>query len=268
MKKIKEQDQEILNYLIKYQNRIPLISARQIARELNINPMTITRFIKKHNYQSYNEFKYHFPNFIQKFIKQEIKENDLLVNKIESMSLIEKNTIDETKKLLDLKELEKIITVLENHLYIDIIATDTNSELAKFSSHYLANVAKIVSVYDTSDKQAILPKIIPSNHVVIIMSKQQKNEYIYNFALELKNRGITSILISGKGKDKLNKLCTYVLKTAYEVNNTILDDFIYHISSKYIFDLMFYILYTKNLQKSREIEKQHNTIYQKVSNKI
>lgn len=261
--KLNENDQEICRYILKNIEEIPYLSSRELARRTYTNPTTLLRLSKKLGFENYNDLKINFGSFI----KQLTIHNDEVINKKDILSTMENltnlqiNIIKQTKELLDLKEFYSIIHLLEKTAYIDIIADDANSDIAEYASHNFCIVNKTVTVYKNPDKQLYLGLNVRNDHVVIIMSKHNLNKQIQNTAKLLKRRKIPTIAITTDKTNILSKSCTYSLLCAFDPSISKLGDMIFNVSSKYLFDLIFSILFSENYDETLELERIHKNLY-------
>lgn len=93
------------------------------------------------------------------------------------------------------------------------------------------------------------------------MSKHVINKQILQTAKLIKKRKIPSIALTTDGQNNLAKNCNYSLICAFDPSISKLGDLVFNISSKYLFDLMFAILFAKNYDETLELESIHKKIY-------
>lgn len=151
----------------------------------------------------------------------------------------------------------EILALLKKTLYIDIIANDANSEIAKYIKHHFSAVGKITNVYHSLDTQILHSSVVPKKHIVFILTKDAKNNYLKDILLKLKEREI----ITGYRKSRLTPLCTYTIHTVYEPTKQ-LGNFVFHASLKYLFDLFFGLLYVQDYDHNLFLEDLHQKIHQ------
>ena len=185
---------------------LPKLSSRKLAEKTYTSPTTIVRFVKKLGYQNYNDFKY---NIISK-LKNSDEESQIKVheealsvlNKVEKM---QKEAMNDFKSKISIETFQEIINVCDQYQYIDIIANDCNAILGKYALHYLSSLGKIVHVYYETNQQIYASMNVPTDHLVIIISKYALHETLLNCALTLKRRRIKTLAITNHHENTLSK---------------------------------------------------------------
>lgn len=260
--KLTETEKEILEYMVENLDALPKLSSRKLAEKTYTSPTTIVRFVKKLGYQNYNDFKY---NIISK-LKNSDEESQInvhekalsVLNKVEKM---QNEAVNDFKNKISLETFQKVIDECSKHQYIDIIANDCNSILGKYAMHYFTSLGKIVQVYHEKDQQIYASMNLPSDHLIFIISKYALNETLLNCALTLKRRHITTIAITNHQENSLSKRCDYVIPVSFYTNKDRFDEFQFHMTVKYIFDCLFSVLYSYDMEKAKQIEKIHTDIF-------
>lgn len=260
--KLTETEKEILEYMVENLDSLTSLSSRELARKTYTSPTTIVRFVKKLGYQNYNDFKY---NIISK-LKNRNEESQItshedaltVLNKVEKIQI---EAMHEFKNKISLETFQKVIDECSKYQYIDIIANDCNSILGKYAMHYFTSLGKIVQVYHEKDQQIYASMNLPSDHLIFIISKYALNETLLNCALTLKRRHITTIAITNHQENSLFKRCDYVIPVSFYTNKDRFDEFQFHMTVKYIFDCLFSVLYSYDMEKAKQIEKIHTDIF-------
>lgn len=260
--KLTETEKEILEYMVENLDALPKLSSRKLAERTYTSPTTIVRFVKKLGYQNYNDFKY---NIISK-LKNRNEESQItshedaltVLNKVEKIQI---EAMHEFKNKISLETFQKVIDECSKYQYIDIIANDCNSILGKYAMHYFTSLGKIVQVYHETNQQIYASMNVPQDHLVIIISKYALHETLLNCALTLKRRHITTIAITNHQENSLSKRCDYVIPVSFYTNKDRFDEFQFHMTVKYIFDCLFSVLYSYDMEKAKQIEKIHTDIF-------
>lgn len=260
--KLTETEKEILEYIVENLDSLTSLSSRELARKTYTSPTTIVRFVKKLGYKNYNDFKY---NIISK-LKNRNEESQItshedaltVLNKVEKMQI---EAMHEFKNKISLETFQKVIDECSKYQYIDIIAHDCNSILGKYAMHYFTSLGKIVQVYHEKNQQIYASMNLPRDHLIFIISKYALNETLLNCALTLKRRHITTVAITNHQENSLSKRCDYVIPVSFYTNKDRFDEFQFHMTVKYIFDCLFSVLYSYDMEKAKQIEKIHTDIF-------
>nr|WP_288541759.1 MurR/RpiR family transcriptional regulator [uncultured Faecalibacillus sp.] len=260
--KLTETEKEILEYMVENLDALPKLSSRKLAEKTYTSPTTIVRFVKKLGYQNYNDFKY---NIISK-LKNSDEESQIKVheealsvlNKVEKM---QKEAMNDFKSKISIETFQEIINVCDQYQYIDIIANDCNAILGKYALHYLSSLGKIVHVYHETNQQIYASMNVPTDHLVIIISKYALHETLLNCALTLKRRRIKTLAITNHQENTLSKRCDYVIPIPFYTNKDRFDELQFHMTTKYIFDCLFSVLYSYDIEKAKQMTKIHTDIF-------
>lgn len=257
-----ENEKNIATYMIENLEVIPELSSREFARRTCTTATSITRFVRKLGFKDYNEFKYNIVSSLKNMAVEDhaIVSNEDVLSLINKISQLEIDTIQKTKDLLSVKQFQEIMTHLAELKYIDIFANDTNTRIAQYASHCLTNVGKIANVYHETDQQLQLCLNATSDHIVIIVSKHARNDHLLNTAKLLKKRKIMTIAMTGEQDNELAKLCTYTLVVPFQKTSR-MKELDFFIGIKFLFDLMYAILFSKNYEKNLKIESLYDKLF-------
>lgn len=257
--KLTQNEENIITYIIEHSDEIPNLSSRELARRCYTTATSIMRLVKKLGYKDYNDFRYNAINYFKNLPSEDfqISSNENALSLLNKIAQIEVETIQKTKEMISLPQLQDVVELLNNTIYIDIIASDTNKEIARYFSHYLYSVGKIASVYYDSDKQVHLSLNIPKDHVVIVISKYARNEELLQTVKLMKNKVIKTILLTGNRESELSKWCDITLSTPMDGDLEVIDDselqlknMVFHTSIKYIFDVLYTLLFSIDYENS------------------
>ena len=185
-------------------------------------------------------------------------ENNVVLNKVEKM---QKEAMNDFKSKISIETFQEIINVCDQYQYIDIIANDCNAILGKYALHYLSSLGKIVHVYYETNQQIYASMNVPTDHLVIIISKYALHETLLNCALTLKRRRIKTIAITNHQENTLSKRCDYVIPIPFYTNKDRFDELQFHMTTKYIFDCLFSVLYSYDIEKAKQMTKIHTDIF-------
>ena len=177
---------------------------------------------------------------------------------------IEVGIMNQTKHMLSVDTLKEVMFHISQNQYIDIIANDTNACIGEYASHLLLSTGKITTVYQNRDKQLWLSLNVDSHHYrVIMISKNGKNEHLLNIADILIERKIPFIIITSHKENPLSKKQAILLHGMVHDEFESLKDMVFYISLKYIFDLIYSIIISDNLQQAKEVDQLYGSLFDK-----
>ena len=264
-KKLNDNDQIIVKYIIDHIDEITHLSSRELARRTYTSSTTVIRLTKKLGYETYNDFKLNISSYLKNMgcKEKQIMSNENMLSLVNKISDIEVSIIEQTKDLLSMTTLNEVISQLSKAKYIDIVANDANANIAEYASHLFFSLGKFVSVYSESDKQLRIGMGVPKDHYVIVISKYGNNEHIIHTAQLLKQRGIDTLALTTKTDKRIYKLCNHVIYGLVHSTTAELKDIIFYISLKYIFDLFYVILFSQNYENTLQLDKAYGELFNK-----
>lgn len=263
--KLNDNDLYLAQYIIDHSDEVIHLSTHQLAKNTYTSATAVVRFVKKLGFVSYNDFKIHIHSFLnQYYLKDmEILSHESLFSIKEKLSEIEVGIMNQTKYMLSVDTLKEVMFHISHNQYIDIIANDTNACIGEYASHLLLSTGKITTVYQNRDKQLWLSLNVDSHHTVIMISKNGKNEHLLNIADILIKRKIPFIIITSHKENPLSKKQAILLHGMVHDEFESLKDMVFYISLKYIFDLIYSIIISDDLQQAKEVDQLYGSLFDK-----
>lgn len=263
--KLNDNDLYLAKYIIDHSDEVIHLSTHQLAKNTYTSATTVVRFIKKLGFTNYNDFRIYIQSFLsQYYLKDmEILSHESLFSIKDKLSEIEVGIIKQTKDMISLNVLKKVMSYISKNKYIDIIANDTNACIGEYASHLLLSAGKIATVYQNKDKQLWLSLNVDDHHTIIMVSKYGKDKHLLNIADILVKRKIPFIIITSNKENPLVKKQATILHGIIHDEFESLKDMIFYISLKYIFDLMYSVLISENLQQAKEVDQLYGALYDK-----
>ena len=256
--KLSDIEKSICQYIIEHLDQVPYMTSRELARLTYSNPTSILRLSRKFGYANFNDFKFDIVLKLRDMhMPVELNANDSGLECINKTAQLYDNVIARTKNNISLAQYDEIINVLNECDAIDIIATDMNSEIARYAKHILMPIGKPIYVYENQDLQVQASLSVPSTHVVILVTKTGFKRHILDNARILFRRGIKTIAITPDDKGPLSKCVTYTIKAETSDTFVKLRDVIFSISTKFIFDLFFTSLFAINYENTLNLYESY-----------
>src|SRR5699024_5450548 len=116
-------------YIIDHSEEVIHLSTHQLAKNTYTSATAVVRFVKKLGFINYNDFKINIHSFLsQYYLKDmEILSHKSLFSIRNKLSEIEVGIINQTKNMISIDTLKKVMDYISKNKYIDIIANDTNA---------------------------------------------------------------------------------------------------------------------------------------------
>lgn len=223
---------KVADYILSNQKDLQYLKIKQLAVNCDVSEATITRFIRKIGFSSFQNFKFALFKIDSAGNSQTVKEiqgaeeaintgNPIedLVNKIQSEYV---TNIQLTLNNLDTKEILKAIDLIKNAKNIYFFCVGTSSIAAKNSylRFYRAGIKS--TVYNDPAEMGIAASLAVEGDVAIALSYSGKTEVVNTAVKIAQKNGAKAIAITGPSKSPLIKMADLKITTQYEE----LDDYL------------------------------------------
>ena len=267
MNKLTSTEQGIVNYILTNPEELEKISSRQLAELTYTSPATVVRICQKLGFSGYSEFKIKYlqevnqtPRMDQINRTNPITSEDSLHRIVNKVAALEITAIEQTKKGIDLDQLNRVSELLNQATCIDFYAFDNNLHLAKNACSHFLYAGKQAVIHDSSNAQFMQAFASVEGHVAIIISRTGENPMLYRIANVLHERKIPLLVLTESRHSSLAKISTEHLYL-YNVHRfTDMGTILFQTSVQYLFDLLFAILFSRNFENS----VKQNEMYEEI----
>lgn len=270
LKKLTDTEQQVVDYILSHPEEFEKLSSRQLAELTYTSPATVVRICQKLGFSGYVEFKIKFLQEINQNPMIEavsrsnpITKDDTIQDVINKMAALEMTAIEQTKKGLDVEQLMRVTQLLEEAKQIDFYAFDNNIHIAKNACVHFLHAGKMSVVHDGSNAQFMQAALsnVGDRHVAIIISRTGENIYLKRTMTMLKERGVSMLVLTESRHSTLAKMASEHVSVYNVLKYSDMGPVIFETSVKYIFNLLFAILFSHNI----EVILKHQQVYEDVN---
>ncbi len=215
MNKLTSTEQGIVNYILTNPEELEKISSRQLAELTYTSPATVVRICQKLGFSGYSEFKIKYlqevnqtPMIDQINRTNPITSEDSLHSIVNKVAALEITAIEQTKKGIDLDQLNRVSELLNQATCIDFYAFDNNLHLAKNACSHFLYAGKQAVIHDSSNAQFMQAFASVEGHVAIIISRTGENPMLYRIATILCEKKIPLLVLTESRHSSLAKIST------------------------------------------------------------
>ena len=268
MNKLTLTEQVIVDYILTHPEELEKISSRQLAELTYTSPATVVRICQKLGFSGYSEFKIKYlqevnqtPMMDQINRTNPITSEDSLHRIVNKVAALEITAIEQTKKGIDLDQLNRVSEFLNQATCIDFYAFDNNLHLAKNACSHFLYAGKQAVIHDSSNAQFMQAFASVEGHVAIIISRTGENPMLYRIANVFREKKIPLLVLTESRHSSLAKISTEHLYL-YNVHRfTDMGTILFQTSVQYLFDLLFAILFSRNFENS----VKQNEMYEEIN---
>lgn len=250
-------EKQLARYILEHGEEVLQYAIQQLAKKTYTSPATIVRLCKKLGLDGYSDFKIKYSAELQfdHTSKQRIDvnfpfdEQDTSEQIAYKLASLQQETIADTLKLINFKQLDSIITAL-NRARIIYIFGHGNSLLAGLSfQHKMMRIGKLVEVKLIPGEQGFMSYTVTPEDIALIISYSGETQEVISIAKGLKSAKVPILGITSLGDNQLSKLSTYILNTgSREKIFSKIAPFSSKISIEYILDILFSCIFSLDYQ--------------------
>lgn len=253
-------EKEIVDYIIDQGMNIEKMSANEIARNTFTSAPLLVRIAKKLGYSGFNEFKSAYLKELSYMLEETDVDasipfllSDDLMTITKNLALLEKETIQDTEKLNQHDELQQAIRILEKAEIIDVYGILDRILLAKCFQTMMADIGRNVHVIDQITGQKRSACLADEKHCAIIISYSGQTKEMVEVAEIYHKRNIPFISITCMAENSISRLAdAHLFLSSREMLHIKIGDFASTTSLKYLFDILYAGIFSKNYKKNLE----------------
>lgn len=205
VKRLNDLESQVLDFIIKYPEKVQKMTIRQLAAQLHLSPTTIVRMSNKLDFDGWSELKYYLKKQVQ--LKSNVVEQHYDSMAQFNLFLQRLNSEEYQKRLQEAAQM-----ILQAN-YVIFMGIGTSGSLADYACKYFVN-AGLPSFIINDPYQAI--QLNPKDKVIaFILSVSGETEQIINKELEFKEVGAKIISLSNSEDCTLARLSDLAL--SYEL---------------------------------------------------
>lgn len=206
---LNKNDNEILSYCIRNNQKISEMKVQEVAEELYTSPASVIRFCKKLGFSGFSEFKAALKmELFQKPADQrgEIHSSDFLKDIQKTIHLIQEDTI------------ERVLELIHTKRRIELFAVGSSRMAASEFAKRLQILGKTAFYYDDSSLMNISARQLTDEDLVLALSASGETRLVITAANMARSRGTTIVSVTNIGSNTLSDMADeniYVHSTCF-----------------------------------------------------
>ncbi|MGI6580947.1 MAG: MurR/RpiR family transcriptional regulator [Erysipelotrichaceae bacterium] len=245
----------IADYILKESNDFSRKTISDISHELHIADSTVFQFTKKLGYEGFIDFKIAIISEEIDFkssVHEKVLRDDDLASVVKKVFDSAKQTIIDTKKMIDINEYRKSIDILIQSERLFLFGVGGSNAIAMDAYHKFLR-SPIFPIYSSdSHIQLINASLITEKDCAIIVCHSGITIDILHMAKLIKNNGAKIITITSYPISPLGEMSDAILTTYSDETNYKSESLASRISQLAIIDSLFVTLSIKNEEKYLE----------------
>ena len=267
-------EQNIIKYILDNPKEIVNMSIRELANKTFTSSAAIFRLCQKCGLKGYTEFKIKFISEVNRtsdFENDELEKpirdlhrpingKDDVKSVVRRMAFLQIEAIEETKNEINYKQLERVADMMNAAGQIVFFGFDLNYYVSQSTVYHLVRTGKPAVVYETVNNQVAKAVMFKKEDVAILISRTGENKNLIRISQVLKRKGAKIILLSASRDTSLDKLCDEFIYIANVIDYLSMGGVIFSVGCRYILDVLFGILFSKNYKSVEKFVGEFETV--------
>ncbi len=267
-------EQNIIKYILDNPKEIVNMSIRELANKTFTSSAAIFRLCQKCGLKGYTEFKIKFISEVNRTsdfendelekpirdLHRSINGKDDVKSVVRRMAFLQIEAIEETKNEINYKQLERVADMMNAAGQIVFFGFDLNYYISQSTVYHLVRTGKPAVVYETVNNQVAKAVMFKKEDVAILISRTGENKNLIRISQVLKRKGAKIILLSASRDTSLDKLCDEFIYIANVIDYLSMGGVIFSVGCRYILDVLFGILFSKNYKSVEKFVGEFETV--------
>lgn len=252
-------ESEIASYILNNKDAVTKLKIQELADILFISKSAIHRFVKKIEFNGFNDLKVSIAkenadllennSYINVNYPFQAKDNPRQIA-FKLLELYEK-AIKDTFEYVDLEQIKVVSQLIDSADVIDVYTHAHNSNIAENFQDKMLTIGKSVNCPSSFYNQRLTVLASDQKHVAIILSYSGKATFILPIVKKLYEKGVKVIQIGKAGSNYYSQYVTYHLSISDSENNRDrMSQFSSHIAMQYIMDVLYGCIYNEKRKQN------------------
>ena len=252
----------IAEYILSNPKDVKHLRIKDLAKECGVAEATVTRFVRTIGFNSYQDFKISIAELTttrkekKEFVYDEVSKDDSIDNLSNKIIAINIKALEDTHKILNIKEIKKAINAIDNADKIDIYGAGGSFIAAENARMRFYRIGKRCMVYNDPNQEMVSASLLTNKDIAIGISNSGRTISTVNALKLAKENGAKTICITNFDKTPLTEYADIKLFTSTCDSAFFQESMISRVAQIVLIDILYAGLAVKNFDLSvKFIEK-------------
>jgi RpiR family carbohydrate utilization transcriptional regulator len=167
---------KIAQYILDHPHEVKLMRIRDLAAECGVAEATITRFVKTVGLGSFQELKISLAAIVPdseqatKMVYEEVTAHDSVSTILDKISAINIRALEDTKRILDPREIERAVSAVDRARHVDIYAAGGSFVAAEHARLRFYRIGKRCHTFSDPNQQSVSASLLTAGDLAIGIS--------------------------------------------------------------------------------------------------
>lgn len=210
-------ERKVADFIFANHKQVIYMSVTQLAEGVGVGDSTVIRFCQNAGFRGYQELKLVLAKDLvepSEDLSEGITAADSLQTMARKIGAASKSALEDTMKMLDLRELERAITVLSKARKIEFYGVGASALTALDAKYRFIRLGLMCDAVSDSHIQMMSAAVLDDRDVVVGISFSGSTKDVVEVVAKAKERGATAICVTAYSRSPLAKEADIKLITA------------------------------------------------------
>ncbi|MBA7657192.1 putative HTH-type transcriptional regulator YbbH [subsurface metagenome] len=238
----------------------------ELAHECDVSESTVTRFVKAVNLNSFQELKIIMAETTpekedEEFVYDDVTKGDSIESIIDKIVFINSEALQDTKKVINIEEIERAISAIDTAERIDIYGAGGSSIAAENARMRFYRIGKRCLVYNDPNQQAVSASLLSPKDAAIGICNSGRTISTVNALKKAKESGATTICITNFDQTPITEFSDIKLFTSTQDSAFFQESMVSRVAQILIIDILYAGLAIENFNSAvKMIEKSADSL--------
>lgn len=236
---------KIALFILQKPQEVKLLRIKDLASRCGVAEATVTRFVKTIGLGSFQELKINIAEITtqrhaeKELVYDDVMHSDTLESLVEKIIAINKKALSDTKKLINIREIDRAIVAIRNSSQVDIYGAGGSYVTAENARMRFYRIGKRCIVYNDPNQQAVSASLLTKKDLAIGISNSGRTVSTVNALKRAKESGATTICITNFNQSPITKHADIRLFTSTQDSTFFQESMISRVAQMVMIDILY-----------------------------
>jgi RpiR family carbohydrate utilization transcriptional regulator len=258
---------KIALFILNNPQEVKLLRIKDLASRCGVAEATITRFVKTIGLGSFQELKINIAEITtekrvaEEIVYDDVTRSDSIKSLIDKIIAINSKALNDTRKLINIKEIERAIKAIRRAHQIDIYGAGGSYITAENARMRFYRIGKRCIIYNDPNQQAVSASLLTPEDLAIGICNSGRTVSTVNALKAAKKSGATTICITNFDQSPITRYADIRLFTSTQDSAFFQESMVSRVAQMIIIDILYAGLAIQTFDDSiQKIEKSSRSL--------
>jgi len=253
---------KIGEYILGNPGKIKHLRIKDLAATCKVAEATVTRFVKTIGLSNFQELKIKIAEITtehsppEELVYDDVSKNDSLKSIVEKIFYTNIEAMKNTRKIIDVAEMEKAVQAIDNAVKIDIYGAGGSYITAENAAMRFYRIGKRCNTYNDPNQQAVSASLLTPRDVAIGICNSGRTKSTVVALQKAKENGARTICITNFNRTPITGYADIVLFTSTQDSAFFQESMVSRVAQIVIIDILYAGLAIRNFASAVKMIEQ------------